>query len=203
MSAEEFKSVPLQCGDMCLVDVADYEIVKHLSWFSATKRGVKYVKTSIRDGGKQKGILMHRMLLNCPPDMFVDHINHNTLDNRRSNLRICNAHQNQHNSTKRKNGKWPYKGVQVSPYGRWRAALVVYGVLHQSKTVSTMEEAAHEFDKLARKHQGEFAYQNFPAPPTDSPKEANGETHEAAHIAARNQARNDRGDTAAERSIDL
>lgn len=43
---------------------------------------------------------IHRLITNCPDDMVVDHINHNTLDNTLANLKVCTAKQNKQNSLK-------------------------------------------------------------------------------------------------------
>ncbi len=47
-------------------------------------------------------IKMHRLIMNCPRDKFIDHINHDTLDNRKQNLRIVTAFQNQQNLRSKK-----------------------------------------------------------------------------------------------------
>jgi hypothetical protein len=54
---------------------------------------------------------MHRILINCPKDKIVDHINRNTLDNRKENLRIVNKSQNAMNSKKQKNNSSGYRGI--------------------------------------------------------------------------------------------
>jgi hypothetical protein len=120
---------------------------------------------------------MHRELIKCPDDKEVDHINRNTLDNRKSNLRICNRTQNNYNSKKRNrqsnyHPQSKYKGVRyvfcIKPDGRkytrrkpWAAS----GRLN-SKNVhlgyyTTEEEAAKKYDEFAIKHYGEFARLNF------------------------------------------
>lgn len=53
----------------------------------------------------RKKILLHRYIMNCPHDMVVDHINHNTLDNRKSNLKVVTQRENLMNNKRNKSGK--------------------------------------------------------------------------------------------------
>ena len=52
-----------------------------------------------------KRIRLHRFITNCPKDKVVDHINHNTLDNRKCNLRICTRFENNQNNSNNKTGQ--------------------------------------------------------------------------------------------------
>ena len=54
---------------------------------------------------------LHRHIMNCPNNMYVDHINGNRFDNRKANLRICSNQENNFNTTKRIINTSGYKGV--------------------------------------------------------------------------------------------
>lgn len=86
-----------------LIDRGDLELVSDYKWHIndsgyAVWRGIK-------DGRKQT-VRMHRLITACPTDKVVDHINHNTLDNRRSNLRVCTQSDNMRNLTNQGKGYW-------------------------------------------------------------------------------------------------
>lgn len=85
-----------------LIDLDDIYKTKHYKWCLDGLGYVKYVKENIS---------LHRFIMNCPDDMVVDHINHNPLDNRKSNLRICTQHQNTINRGIRSNNNSGIVGV--------------------------------------------------------------------------------------------
>jgi hypothetical protein len=68
--------------------------------------GIIYIhrKTRKHEGGNPRKVYLHRALLNPGPDELVDHINRNSLDNRRSNLRIASRTVN--NINRGKNKTW-------------------------------------------------------------------------------------------------
>ena len=73
---------------------------------------------------------LHRMIMDAPKGMVVDHINRNTLDNRKKNLRVCTIQENLQNQ-KRENNKTGYTGVAVFPKGRFSAQITVnYKKIH-------------------------------------------------------------------------
>lgn len=69
---------------------------------------------------------MHRVIMNPPVGMEVDHINRNKLDNRRSNLRICTHAENLANRIKPRNNTSGYKGVVWNKSrSKWLAQITV------------------------------------------------------------------------------
>lgn len=112
-------------------------------------------------------IMLHRILTNARGKQRVDHISGDTLDNRRSNLRICTHAQNMRNRKRHKHASTEFKGVQRYR-ARWRARLRLDGVQYTSPAFATPAEAAVAYDELAKKYHGEFARLNFPPPPFDS-----------------------------------
>ena len=91
---------------------------------------------------------------------LVDHINRNTLDNRRENLRACT--RNESNQNRKGGGKAsPYKGVHRSSVNRWGAVIRANGRNTWLGTFVNEEDAARAYDRAALEAYGEFAYLNF------------------------------------------
>ena len=69
-------------------------------------------------------VRMHRLIIgeeNIPEDMVIDHINHNTRDNRRCNLRVVTKRQNSLNSRMQYNNTSGYPGVGLVDNNKWNA----------------------------------------------------------------------------------
>ena len=96
---------------------------------------------------------------------IVDHINHNGLDNRRANLRIATASQNNANSRRGMNrGRSKYKGVWWDEKaGKWRAGIKCQGKCIHLGMFDDEIEAAKAYDRAAGLYHGEFAVLNFSA----------------------------------------
>ena len=114
------KKITLTQGKETIVDDDDYEILMEHKWYahkSSRKKDKFYAErmAPVDSNGKQKIIHIHRVIINAPKGMQVDHINGNPLDNRRENLRICTNQQNGMNRGKPKDNTSGYKGVT---YGR-------------------------------------------------------------------------------------
>ena len=102
------------------VDFDDYEKVSCLSW-EVMKRSDTYIYFRARLRGVdpetgeklyKKKVYLHRYIMGITnPSIVVDHINGNTLDNRKENLRVCSVAQNNCNRTNKRNSTG-YKGVR-------------------------------------------------------------------------------------------
>jgi hypothetical protein len=104
---------------------------------------------------------MARYILNCGFGEIIDHINHDTLDNRRQNLRKCTGTQNKTNSKIYRNNKSGFKGVHWHKRdGTWGASIGYNGKQIHIGYFATLEEAARAYNETARQLHGEFAYLN-------------------------------------------
>ena len=141
------QQIQLTKGKIALVDDDDYEWLSKINWYYH-----RYCMTHFRINGKRRTILMHRAIMGCTCDEKVDHINRDTCDNRRENLRIATTSQNAGNSVKHKDNKSGFKGL-VYRCGRWQ----VYCKEKYLGTYSTAEEAQEVYMAAAINNWGEFA----------------------------------------------
>jgi hypothetical protein len=103
--------------------------------------------------------LLHRVVLQPGKGQVVDHINHDKLDNRRINLRICTSKENLRNRVVHKNNMSGIKGVRA--HGRkFLARISADGTNHYLGLFPTREEAAAAYDVAAKELFGEFAHLN-------------------------------------------
>jgi len=98
--------IKLTFGKVAIVDPEDYDRVSKYNWCAVDDGRCWYAHTFKRDGTP---MAMHRLILNTPAGLFVDHIDHNGLNNRRSNLRLCTNRQNQQNRRPTAGGSSRYR----------------------------------------------------------------------------------------------
>ena len=108
------------------------------------------------------GTPIHREIAKTPDGLYTDHINGDTQDNRRCNLRVCTNSQNQMNKGKNKTLKNKYKGVEKFTDTCWRAQITPNGKRVHIGSFRTEEDAARAYDRKAKLYYGEFARLNFP-----------------------------------------
>lgn len=106
---------------------------------------------------------MHRVVANTPDGMETDHIDGNSTNNQRGNLRVCSRTENAMNLGVRSDNSSGFKGVcWHKATGKWESYIsagkkhIHLGVYH------TVEEAAHAYDAAALKYHGPFARLNYP-----------------------------------------
>ncbi len=175
------KEIKLTKGKVALVDDEDFEYLNQWKWRALKGSSTYYasMQTNTRDEYgvyKQKITYMHRLLMNCSAVLHVDHMDHNGLNNQRSNLRNCTRGENQRN--KRASGKSKYLGVTVidSWFGRKNKSGVrkkhfttlkyVAHIMHNRKIeylgrYNSEVDAAIAYNKAAVKYHKEFANLNI------------------------------------------
>lgn len=124
-----------------------------------------YAACIVRVGDrKQRTIYLHREVLRAVIGdlgvLEVDHIDGDTLDCRRSNLRIATHQQNARNVGRKRSNTSGYKGVSRAPSGRWRSYIVVDARQISLGTFDDADQAGAAYDGAAMSIFGEFARTN-------------------------------------------
>lgn len=157
----EFKTLILQYNKIkysVYYDVEDENLISQFNWSIDGNSVLGRTK-----GSKPwKKVKMHRLVMGISdPTVIIDHINHNGLDNRKVNLRLCSIKENNQNKLKQQRNSTGYKGVIKEDW----AYAVNIGVNYKLIRVGrfyTLEEAARAYDSAAVYFFGEFASLNFP-----------------------------------------
>ena len=139
-------------GEKFLFDKEFYSLILQCTW-SVGNHG--YLQGQLNN----KMCLMHRVITNCPANKQVDHINHNKLYNRLSNLRICTASHNQMNELLSKNNTNGRKGVSYNKRKLKWEAYINYNIkkIHLG-FFDNLEDAVAARQKAEKEYFKEFNY---------------------------------------------
>lgn len=142
--------ITLKCGKEVLVDKEEYEFLSRFTWFN---NGKGYALASING----EVVRMHRLITNCGTNFEVDHINGNTLDNRKSNLRVCSHKENSRNVKIPSHNTTGYKGVSFNKKRNKYRAYIKYEQkqIHLGYFLDK-KEAALAYNKKAVELFGDF-----------------------------------------------
>jgi len=156
------REIHLNHGKIALIDDEDWDLVCGYSWYYFHDDHNEYAKA--REPKTRREVRMHRLIMDAPRGVQVDHWNGNGLDNQRHNLRLCTNGQNRQNSSKSSKAAFRYKGVSWHDKGHSR---IQASIKFNGKTIplgyyDREEDAARAYDAKARELFGEFARLNFP-----------------------------------------
>lgn len=164
-ATKTFLFVPLSRGLMAKIDPEDGPLVGSYKWSAnETVPGRFYAQADNPDG---RAVYLHRLIVDAPADVLVDHRNGDTLDCRRKNLRLATTAQNRWNSH-RQRSTTGYIGVVMRPGFRYQAKIMHAKRFLHLGYFDTPEEAASVYDAKALELRGEFAVLNFPPPPVNA-----------------------------------
>lgn len=157
------KEIILSKGQVALVDDEDFERVNSSKWSALFNRKQNwYAHRCVKKDGRWTTLIMSRFIMNVTnPQIHVDHIDGNGLNNQKINLRLCTNAQNMCNRRMIRGKKLSqYLGVYKMS-SKWLAKLT-----HKQKAIiigyyATEIEAAHAYNEAAKKYHGEFARPNI------------------------------------------
>ena len=136
-------------------DLDEYDLIKNFTWAECHN----YIRAST----KHRQALHHIVIgeQNIPRDMLVDHINHDTFDNRLQNLRIVTPSDNCKNKNKLKDSKNIYVGVEKHKSGNYKAYICVNKQRIYLGVFQTIEEAIKVRTDAELKYFGEYRNSNL------------------------------------------
>lgn len=152
--------IPLTRGQIAIVDDEDYEWLSRWKWRAMYVKDMDtfYAVRSSWDGHTRRTILMHREILRLQKGdrREGDHRNHETLDNRRGNLRVATRTEQVYNTRMKRTNTSGFKGVYRNRNG-YSAKIRIDGRQVYLGTRRTPAEAHSLYVEAATKHHGEFA----------------------------------------------
>lgn len=163
------RELELNHGVVTLIDDDDYENIKAYRWyikpFHGVARAYVFRKTARSEHPfrKQSSIQLHRQImgLTIGDSRIVDHINGNSLDNRKCNLRIGTRQQNNWSARLRCDSSTGYKGVHFKKQKqKYQAYIRHNGRVKHLGFYTLKEEAAEAYNNKAKELFGAFAYLN-------------------------------------------
>jgi len=135
-----------------VLDDEDYERFSSFVWFKIKRRDTYYV---MRSPDKK---LLHRLILDAPDHLQVDHKDGNGLDNRRKNLRLATPTQNNMNRALDARNISGYSGITWYPErGKWRARISAHNQTKFLGFFSSLEDAIETRLKAEKELFGEFS----------------------------------------------
>lgn len=144
-------------------DECDHEIVSQYNWCLHKGDTTLYVRANAWNKETKKSFhpYMHRLILAVVKSQQIDHKDHNGLNNRRDNLRLCNGSENGYNKPPALNNSTGYKGVHYyKKRDNYQVNIVVGKKRIHGGYFKKIEDAAKKYNELALKYHGEFAYLN-------------------------------------------
>lgn len=155
------KRIPLTQGKFAIIDNEDFEWLNQWKWYAIKKNRIYYAGRKIGKRPYQRNFYMHTQIMKTPIGYETDHKNHNTLDNRKTNMRNCTHCQNLQNQ-KSNCGMSKFKGVSWhKPCNKWRAYIKHNNkFIHLGLFINEID-AAKAYDQKAKELFGKFAYLNF------------------------------------------
>lgn len=139
-----------------IFDLDDFDRVSKYHWY---EEGNGYIRSSSKK--KEDKVFLHRLIMGFPTNIGIDHINHNILDNRKSNLRVATTSQNAMNRTKSSNNTSGVTGVVwVQNRNNWKSEIKINDEAIYLGSYDKFEDAVKVRKEAEEKYFGEYSYDN-------------------------------------------
>lgn len=138
-------SIPLSQGLVSLIDEEDRDRVAQFKW-CASRSGHSNLVYAIRKESGRK-LILHRIITGALPGQVVDHINGDTLDNRKANLRLVSQGENLANTGPTKKNRSGVRGVHMNRWGDWVVQIRRCGLSRYVGTFESLTDAESAFEK--------------------------------------------------------
>lgn len=144
-------------GEEFYFDLEDYSKIKDYCWRIDNNGYIVSYNTN-HSINQSNLILLHKQIMSGE---YIDHINHNKQDNRKSNLRVVTASQNNMNATKRIDNTSGVTGVSWHKgLGLWRARINVNSKEISLGCFNKFDDAVKARKDAEEKYFGEYSYDN-------------------------------------------
>lgn len=158
--------VELTQGQWTILDTEDWEKIKEMKWFAKLDvklNGYYAHHTTKRDSlGNQKTIRMHRLIVGTDLGDVIDHINGDTLDNRKCNLRMDLEKRNNQNYRKPSNNTSGFKGVYwFKRTNQWKSQISCNNIKMHLGLFDDINKAIEVYDMAACYYFKDFCKLNF------------------------------------------
>lgn len=161
-TSNDTTTITLTRNCITVIDTCDNDLAQYYWYANSNKRGVRYAHRA--KSKTTKSVSLHRVIMGrilgreLSSNEFVDHIDGNSLNNRRSNLRLATNSENIRNSKRRSDNTSGYKGVTFrKDLGKWRARIIKDGKRITVGYANTPEDAFQLYQAAAEIEYGEYA----------------------------------------------
>lgn len=152
------REIKLTQNKIAFVDDEDFDFLSKFKWYAVKGSRTYYASRFV----ERKEIRMHNILIKHKKRNFIDHIDHNGLNNQKSNLRVCTKQQNNMNKLPMKGGTSKFLGVCWSQRAKkWRSTITHNGKNIHIGYYANEVDAAKAYNAMAKELFGEFANLNI------------------------------------------
>jgi|SRR5881394_122565 len=151
------KTICLSKGFSALVDDTDFDWLSERKW--SYSNGIAVTHFGKPDGIHQRIVRMHRIIMEAPEGVEVDHIDGNPLNNQRSNLRLASKFTQAHNQKIVSRNTSGFRGVHWHKGAKkWRAFIMSFGTRLHLGYFNDPQKASEAWNTAALKMRGELPH---------------------------------------------